>query len=88
MRKVYNQILKEHMHKHLRTDRAAMNLTLAQMAELLEMVPRSYASLEYGQSGASTVTMVLYLKRFCPDVMAFVDEMYDAFMAAAKSAQQ
>lgn len=87
MRKTYNQILKHHLYKYLRTNRADMRLTMAQMAELLEMAPRSYACLEHGRSGCSAVTLVLLVKCCCQN-QNLLDELYEAFMAAARNAQQ
>lgn len=81
MRKDYQEIIKKTFHRHLIQRRAAMNLTQAEMAVILEMDVRSYADLDRGRSCCGTLTFALFLLRCCDDPLKLLNDIREAILA-------
>ena len=84
LRKTYEKILKEHIHKHLIGKREELRLSQVKMADKLIMDTRSYVNLDHGKSGCSSLTLALYLINFCEDPKEYLDELRDAFEDESK----
>lgn len=82
MRKTYEAILKEYLHKRIVKDRKANHLIQEKMAELLVMDPRSYSDIERGKTMCSTLTFTLYLLQLCDDPETLLREIEELFAAA------
>lgn len=75
MREIYNNSLKKYLSTEMLLARDKSNLSQAEMAEALEVCIRAYADIEHGNSLCSTLTFVLYLIKFCPDVTKLVKDL-------------
>lgn len=78
MRDSVDDILRVRFRRKLVAVRTELGYTQSDMAQLLSMSLRSYADLEHGRACCSATTLVLFLVRFCPDPVAFLDELRDA----------
>jgi len=67
MRKKLSDILKRFLREQLLQARDQLHYTQEEMAHLLLMSTRSYASLESGESCCGIITFLLFLMRCCPD---------------------
>ncbi len=85
MRKTYEAILKEYLHKRIVNDRRENHLIQEKMAELLVMDPRSYSDIEHGKTMCSTLTFTLYMLHFCDDPGTLLREIEELFTAAEKN---
>lgn len=79
MRKAYQTVLKPFLQEKLLKVKNTYRYTNEQMAEILEMDPRSYADLSKGKSCMSSVTLILFLLRFCDDKDEFFVEVMVIF---------
>lgn len=86
MRKTYTGILKNFFYQHLIQRRAELQITQAEMAELLAMDERSYVDLDHGKTCCSAVTLALYIAFICGDVHQFVEGLRHAFNAGKDNA--
>ena len=75
MRKLYTQKLRSQFQKHILLDRDRLGISQEEMAARLAMGPRSYISLEHGQSCCGGVTLLIYLLFICKDPESFLEEM-------------
>lgn len=75
MRTAYLCVLKTVIHDKIVSTKNDLNLTQAQMSEILVMDPRSYADISSGKSMCSTLTFVLFLIYCCPDPEDFLEEI-------------
>lgn len=79
MRKKYQQILKKFFRSKLLLKRGELNLTQEQISEKLQISLRNYSNLESGKSSCSTLTLILFLIFYCPDVNGFISELKSIF---------
>lgn len=86
MRKTYKSTLKDFFHRWLVRRRVELNLTQAEMSELLVMDERSYIDLDHGKSCCSALTLALFIVYVCEDVYQFVEELRNAFNAGKENA--
>ena len=85
MRLLFNKLLKSYLHSLFRKKRKEMQLTQAEMAELLEMDIRSYSNIDNGKSMCSTQTFILFLLHCKPDMYELLKELSELWEKAKKN---
>lgn len=68
-------IIKEFLINEITTTAKEKNLTDEQIAELLDISVRAYYYIKSGKNNCSTVTLLQYLIRVCPDVDNFLNRI-------------
>lgn len=88
MRSYLKSILNQFFHARLVEIRNALELTQAEMANILVMDERSFADLDEGKTGCSTLTFVLFLVYCCPNPLAFLYDLRIEMETGAKRLSQ
>lgn len=86
MKRLYLKVLKHYLHKQFKDTRKRLGLTQAKMAEKLEIDTRSYSDIDNGKSLCSTLTFILFLLYYCPDLMKLLEEIRKILEDAKNSA--
>lgn len=89
MRNLLHTVLRDYFRSELlKTHHNTEGMTQERMASILKMSTRAYADLESGKSCCSAETLVLYLRRLCPDAQAFFSGLYEKIEEAMRSADE
>lgn len=89
MRDLLHTVLRDYFRSELlKTHHNTEGMTQERMASILEMSTRAYADLESGKSCCSAETLVLYLRRLCPDAQAFFSGLYEKIEETMRSADE
>ena len=73
MREFSKRIFSRFFYMHLVKTRNELAMTQEQMAQLLDMAPRSFIELDHGKCTCSGLTLALYLTYCCDDPRAFLN---------------
>lgn len=68
-------IIKEFLINEITTTAKEKNLTDEQIAELLDISVRAYYYIKSGKNTCSTITLLQYLVKVCPNVENFIDKV-------------
>lgn len=82
MRKIYSAIMKEVTYKNLTAYKTKNKCTIAKLAEILSIDPRSCSDICRGKSAFSALSLIRYLIYCCDDVDALLAEMKQRFESA------
>lgn len=85
MRKIYSVIMKEVTYKNLTAYKTKSKCTIARLAEVLSIDPRSCSDLCRGKSTFSALSLIRYLIYCCDDVDALLAEMKQKFESAEEN---
>lgn len=85
MRKIYSEIMKEVTHKNLTAYKTKNKCTIATIAEILDIDPRSCSDICRGKSTFSALSLVRYLIYCCDDVDALLAEIKQRFESAEEN---
>lgn len=81
MRKLCRSVFQSYFRRQLLMARGT--ITQERMAPLLDMSTRAYAALETGESCCGLLTLLIFLRYFCPDRNAF----FELFFAELERAE-
>ena len=76
MRTLFRQKMKHYIRCRMLTTRQTMDVSQDDMASVLGMTTRAYTKLESGENCCSLVTFILFLRFCCPDINAFIAELF------------
>lgn len=82
----YHDLLKTFLHNRFVEARTTYGLTLAEMATILHMDPRSYIDLDHGKNLCGTLTFVFYLINFCNNPEQLIKDIANLFEEAEENA--
>ncbi len=83
MDKIYEEIIKAYLAKQIKKTRLQKGLTQEQMAERLDISPRSYSKIEHGQSICKVQTLFHFLslykspEKLMKDILRLIEETVD-----------
>ena len=86
MRTLLHRKMKHCIRCRILTTRQTMNISQDSMAGILDMSTRAYTKLESGENCCSLVTFILFLRFCCPDINAFMAELFELIDELADSA--
>ena len=75
----YQNALKDYMCIEFKKTRSELGFTQQQMAEILQMDPRSYRSLEKGEFACGALSLALYIVFCCSDISRLTNELQKLF---------
>ena len=78
----YTEPLRSFLAADFYATRKAMDLTQMEMADILDIDPRSYSSLEHGESLCSTRVFLRYILRFKKDRAQFMESIENVLKEA------
>ena len=85
MREFSKRIFARFFYRHLVKTRNDLALTQEQMAQILDMAPRSFVELDHGKATCSGLTLALYLTYCCEDPNEFLDGFRIAYEKEART---
>ena len=72
MKHTSQDIIKEFLHKEITDTAKELHLTNEQMSELLDISTRSYGYIKSGRNSCSSVALLYYLVKVCPNTSEFI----------------
>ena len=79
MREFSKRIFSRFFYQHLVKTRNDLAMTQEQMAQILDIAPRSCVELDHGKSTCSGLTLALYLTYCCDDPSEFLNGFREAY---------
>ena len=86
MREFSKKIFSRFFYHHLVKTRNELAMTQEQMAQILDMAPRSFIELDHGNATCSGLTLALYLTYCCEDPNEFLNGFRNAYEEEAQNA--
>lgn len=84
MHKIYEDISREYLSEKFKETRKQLGLTQEQMAEKLDIAPRSYIEIEHGKSLCKVQTLFHFLS-FFHSSEELIKEITELFAEATKT---